>query len=50
MKVASVQTEVLRAIAVGDIKTSLAVKQCSELEKLFQTSHTDHIITAGLMG
>ena len=43
-------SEVLRAIAADDIKTSLAVKQCSELEKPFQTSHTDHTITAGLMG
>ena len=43
-------SEVLRAIAADDIKTSLAVKQCSELEKPFQTSHTDHIITAGQMG
>ena len=40
----------IRAIAADDIKTSLEVKQCSELEKPFQTSHTDHTITAGLMG
>ena len=43
-------SEVLTAIAADDIKTSLAVKQCSELEKPFQTSHTNHTITAGLMG
>ena len=45
-----ISSSILRAVAAEDKCDSLTVKQCLELEKPFQTLHTNQIISASVRG